>query len=260
MDYAALPLLLLLGFGLLAFASDDDEESGGTLGDADEGGILPEEQPITYIRFDENDDIESFGIGPEAIFAEGGNDQISAGAGNDQIFLSDGDDLSFIDADGDNLPDDPITGALGADFIRGGDGADVLIDGEGSNELFGDLKADVLDATENSPEATNAADLLFGGFGADTLIGDDGDEMYGGEGVDSFIVEFDAATDDAVVISDYVAGETILIQVPETSENEDATATVSDDGINISIGDVTVLIVQGITDPEELNLTVEAIL
>ena len=119
MDYAAFPLLLLLGFGLLAFASNDDEEGGGTLGNADEGGILPEEQPITYIRFDERDDIESFGIGPEAIFAEGCNDQISAGAENDHIFFSDGDDLSFIDAHGDNLPDDPVTGALGDDFIRG---------------------------------------------------------------------------------------------------------------------------------------------
>ena len=45
MDYAAFPLLLLLGFGLLAFASNDDEESGGTLGNADEGGIVPEERP-----------------------------------------------------------------------------------------------------------------------------------------------------------------------------------------------------------------------
>lgn len=124
--------------------------------------------------------------------------------------------------------------------MAGGDGADVLIDVEGSNELFGDLKADVLDATENSPEATDAADQLFGGFGADTLVGDDGDEMHGSEGVDSFIVEFDAATDDAVVISDYTAGETILIQVPESTENEDATATASDDGINVLIGDVTI--------------------
>ena len=64
--------------------------------------------------------------------------------------------------------------------------------------------------------------------------------MHGGEGVESFIVEFDAATDDAVVISDYTAGETILIQVPESAENEDATATASDDGVNVLIGDVTI--------------------
>lgn len=263
-DLYLLPALLLLGLGFLFVGSDDAEsEDSGTLGqsDSDEGQLL-DEASRTFIRLDDTDDTAAFGIGDQVIFSEAGDDQISAGAGNDQIFLSDGDDTSFVDIDDDGLPDKPIDSALGDDFIRGGDGNDIIIDGEGANELFGDLKSDRLDATENDPSATDASDVLFGGFGSDTLIGDDGDEMHGGEGADHFVVEFDSATDDPVLITDYEAGEEILVQVPATTDVDEAIATPAPDGsgINVEIDGNVILTIAGLTDPDQLSLTFEAVL
>ena len=266
-DYSTLPFFLLLGLGLLVGVGDsDDTTSGDTLGDSDSGdadqGQLPTEDPKTFLRFDENDNVAPLGDGIQVAFGEEGDDQISGGAGNDEIFLFDGNDKSFLDANNDDLPDNPVTGALGDDFIRGGDGEDILIDGEGSNEIFGDLKADLIDVTENDPNASDAADTAYGGFGNDTLIGDDGDTLFGGFNKDEFFVQVDASTDDPVTIGDYEVNETITIQLPSDTAVTDATAEVNEagTGLNVSLDDQLILTVEGLTNVDALNLVVEATL
>jgi len=264
-DYSIVPLLLLVGFGLLfASGGDDDQTAGDTLSDGASGidglGQLPTTPPQTLIRFDDDDNIAPLGDGNQIAFGEAGDDQISGDAGDDEIFLRDGDDKSFLDADNDGLPDDPVSGALGDDLIRGGDGDDILIDGEGSNEVFGDLKADFIDVTENDPEATDAPDTAYGGFGSDTLIGDDGDILYGGSNTDAFFVENDTTTDDPVTIADYQLNETITLQIPSDATVTEATAVADESGtaLNVLLDGQVVLIVEGLTNVDALNLVVEA--
>ena len=264
-DPTILGVLFLLGLGFLVFAGDEDDAEDNsaedTLSDSERfDGISPQDEIKTFIRFDNSDDVAELGDGKQVAFGERGDDQISGRAGNDEIFLSGGDDKSFIDADLDGRPDDPVNGALGDDFIRGGDGNDILIDGEGSNEIFGDLKSDFIDVTENDPAATDAADTAYGGFGADVLVGDDGDFLYGGDNKDSFFVELDGSSDDPVTIGDYEAGEEITVMVPENTVVTEATATVNESGTGLEVtldGDV-ILTVEGVTDLDDLNLAIEA--
>lgn len=263
--FSALPLLLLLGIGLLFAGGDDsDETSSDTLSDSgssdDDQGQLPTVSPQTFLRFDDDDNFAPLGEGSQVAFGEAGDDEIEGGDGDDEIFLYDGNDKSFLDADDDNLPDNPVSGALGDDLIRGGDGEDILIDGEGSNEVFGDLKADFIDVTENDPQATNAADTAYGGFGSDTLVGDDGDILYGGQNKDAFFVEFDTASDDPVTIADYEVNETITLQIPADATVTDASAELNESGtgVNVMLNDQIVMVVEGLTNVDALNLVVEA--
>ncbi len=267
-DPTVISVLLLLGLGFLAFGGDESEEteedtSEETLDESARfSGLSPQDEIKTFVRFDNEDDVADLGDGKQVAFGESGNDQIAGGAGDDEIFLAFGNDKSFIDEDLDGLPDDPVTAAMGDDFIRGGDGNDILIDGEGSNEIFGDLKSDFIDVTENDPSATDAADTAYGGFGADTLVGDDGDILYGGENEDSFFVELDGSSDDPVTIGDYEAGEEITVMVPADTTVTEASATVNESGTGLDVtmdGDV-ILTVEGITDLDDLNLAFEATL
>lgn len=266
-DYSTLPFFVLLGLSLFfGFDGGDDEASGGTLGDSASGnldeGELTSEKPVTFLRFDDQDNVAPLGDGNQEAYGEAGNDQIAGEAGDDRIFLNAGNDKSFLDADNDNRPDDPIAEAQGDDFIRGGDGEDILIDGEGANEVFGDLKADFIDTTENDPSAGDAEDTAYGGFGSDTLIGDDGDILYGGENKDAFFVQYDATTDDPVTIADYQVNETITIQLPEDTPVTDATAALNESGTgtDVSLDGQVILTVEGLTNLDALNLVVEATL
>jgi len=105
-----------------------------------------------------------------------GDDRIKGGRGNDFLFGDDNDD-TLIGGQGDDV----ISAGTGADYLRGDEGDDVLY---------------ALDVGSQG-----APDTLFGGEGNDRLIGDDGDTLTGGEGVNRFeIVVGDG--NEAVVITD----------------------------------------------------------
>lgn len=86
----------------------------------------------------------------DAVAPEDGDDSILGGAGNDNIFGEAGDDT--------------IDGGTGNDTLTGGAGNDSLIGGTG-------------------------ADQLFGGAGDDTLFVAQGDQAFGGDGDDLFVIE-----------------------------------------------------------------------
>jgi Ca2+-binding RTX toxin-like protein len=81
-----------------------------------------------------------------------------------------------------------LSGAGGNDEIFGLGGADTLFGGAGNDVLGGGDGNDTLDGGANDDTLNGGAgyDILTGGTGRDTL--DDGEEMYGGFGDDTYIV------------------------------------------------------------------------
>ncbi|MEL6643028.1 MAG: hypothetical protein AAFQ79_03775 [Pseudomonadota bacterium] len=150
-------------------------------------------------------DTANAGEGEDTVFGGGGADNVQGGPGDDRIFLEDGPDQS-IGVDLAGIPQDG-----GNDLIRGGGGNDQLLDRFGMNELFGEEGADTINAVDNTGD--NTPDELFGGFGMDTLIGDDGDELTGGERDDTFFGRFDETGEDPITITDYIdATETLTLE------------------------------------------------
>jgi Ca2+-binding RTX toxin-like protein len=98
----------------------------------------------------------SGGDGKDDLFGDRGADTLLGGAGDDRLFGGD--------------QNDDLQGGANNDELFGGNGNDTLDGGEGDDKLFG--QADY--------------DILIGGSGRDTL--DNGEEMYGGFGDDTYIV------------------------------------------------------------------------
>ena len=86
----------------------------------------------------------------DAVAPEDGDDSILGGAGNDNIFGEAGDDT--------------LDGGSGNDTLTGGSGNDSLIGGIGADQLFGDT-------------------------GDDTLFVAQGDQAFGGDGDDLFVID-----------------------------------------------------------------------
>lgn len=200
----------------------------GTLGDdlifGDINGI-PEND--TILGQEGNDQIFAGG-GDDAIdadegddFVDGaaGNDFVSGGRGIDNIRGGDGRDELYGGADNDILD-----GGTGNDILYGDDaigslgGDDVLNGGIGNDKLYGGLGSDSVDGGDGDDLVHGDAgnDTVTGGFGSDFLSGgtlgsgDDilnshatnvsggfveRDEMFGGDGADTFNLR-----------SDYIAG------------------------------------------------------
>lgn len=244
-----LPALLAIGLGFLIFdsgSSDDDDPVDDTPDTPPNTDVLGEEDSGTApIQLD--DTANNFVGGPEddVIFGNGGDDVISGGAGNDRVFLNAGDDVVDSSEDADNAGDD---------LIRGGDGADILFDDLGANTLFGDLGADTLTTTDQNGEGT--PDVANGGFGNDFIIADDGDVVTGGGGTDTFTVPILTGTEDPVTITDFTSQERLIVEVLEMPDDESATASLSDDGLNteIKIADQTIAILAGFTDIDGLDV------
>jgi len=152
----------------------------------------------------------SGGDGADYILGGAGADTISGGIGDDTIAMGSGNDI--YDA---TLVEELGLEGLGFenggdDLVRGGSGNDVLRDFEGADTLLGGTGNDTVNGTHPTL-ADSAADMLGGGFGDDVLVGDNGDTLEGGDGVDAFTVAFEFDDDrDEVVISDLdAATETV---------------------------------------------------
>jgi len=144
--------------------------------------------------------------GDDSILGGDGDDRVHAGIGHDTVALGDGNDSYVEDWENDD------GGPPDNDLVHGGNGDDTIIASAGRDVLYGDLGDDTLSAVrhESGAELDFGADTLFGGFGRDHLIGNNGDTLVGGEGVDSFEVRNDHAGD-LVIIDDLQPGEQIRI-------------------------------------------------
>ncbi|MDP3860256.1 MAG: permease, partial [Phaeovulum sp.] len=145
----------------------------------------------------------------------------------------------------------PIVEALlGNDVVRGSSGHDFLVDFEGANTLNGGFGDDELWALDH--EGANAADLLQGWAGDDDLLGDDGDTMEGGDGVDSFysvwqpgdaavtITDFDPATESLFInTSDLPASP--LLQLVDLGDGS---------GCEVQLNGETLAVLQGVSAAE----------
>lgn len=245
------PILLLLGLSSLIFADNGGSSSSadGVAGDSgsgteDDAPDTPVTQaPVTnFLDLTEDDDTEEGTDADDVIRAFAGDDSVSGGTGDDRIFLGDGDDLTVVETEGDDL-------------IRGGGGNDLILDDEGANTLYGDLGNDLLASLDDSNDPSEA-DSLFGGFGADVLLADEGDVVSGGNGTDFFGVAF-ANDGEPTTISDYEAGEEIVLALPAVFEDTEVTITPDDAGEDmlINVGTQTAIILKGITDPDDVNVS-----
>ena len=254
-----------------------------------------------WISGGNGDDIVSGGAGTDTLRGDSGNDIIAGGAGADAASGGRGDDL-MLGGEGDdtlngNDDNDSLYGISGADRLFGNDGDDLLsgIDVPGGWSISAeieDLIAEKL-AADHGDAATGAigqrvldqlsshsgnasvqlADSLEGGQGNDTLLGDSGDTLTGGLGLDRFVVDSaradlapGASGYDPVVISDYDTGtateegEQIILRVvgdpaapPELSLRQVGT------GVELRLDDETVAVLanRGLASVDAGRITVE---
>jgi Tol biopolymer transport system component len=131
-------------------------------------------QQGSTLRAGADDDLICGTVGPDKIFAGGGNDRVLAGEGRDIVHGGTGNDEVF-GAGGTDF----VYGESGRDRIHGENGDDVLIGGSGNDILWGDSGGDYL---KGGP----GVDRFFGGYGNDLIDSRDGltEHVYCGEGKD----------------------------------------------------------------------------
>lgn len=240
MELLAIPLLIMLGLSqVLSTVAETDED--------DDNGRDLELGP--------GDDVRRLGSGDDLVRAYGGADQITGGPGDDRILLGAGDDQNYIDNSDNDLR---ASGAFdGNDIIRGGAGHDDILDYRGANTLAGGQGDDRIDAVDQSGQIATP-DILEGGAGDDTLFADAGDRLTGGEGQDRFGIVIDATPDTPAVITDYAAGEALFVSVPLAFAETDATLIRNGDDLELQLGGSVLLILEGVDDPDSVDLTISA--
>ncbi|MEY1557460.1 calcium-binding protein [Yoonia sp. R2331] len=199
------------------------------------------------LELGDGDDIADGGAADDRLFGEEGNDQIWGGTGDDRIFLGEGNDFNY------SVENPQAEQVAGNDFIRGGDGEDWIVDFLGSNTIYGDLGADIVDGVDGNGEA-ESPDALYGGFGKDIIAGDNGDLMSGGADMDAFFVVLNAGPVEPAVITDYEKGEGLFVTVPLAFQNQDAELVQSGGGLDLLLGGEVILRVEGVSDPDDVDL------
>lgn len=217
-----LALLPMLMFGLMDGADDGDSadapDPANSIEGTTEGDVLSgTARGDLCCALDGNDYVSGLEGNDELLLA-GGNDYGLGGSGNDSIYGGDGGDVAF--------------GGTGNDLLRGGGGNDILVDGIGQDTLWGDLGHDFLNAREDSAGQPDSADSVYGGYGFDTLIGDAGDTLSGGAGMDEFYV---IAGNQPVEITDWEAGEPLTVTVPVGLRDSVVTTRDSEDGQDLEV-------------------------
>ena len=134
------------------------------------------------------------GDGNDQIYAKGGNDEAHGGWGNDRVFGDAGSDY--------------LTGDEGRDRVGGGAGDDGIWDGEGDYN--------VLDGGKGNDWVGGIGDL-YGRDGDDIMYtmqggGLQGTRLYGGNGHDTFQVNFDALSG---TIYDPYDGHIVALGAPQ---------------------------------------------
>jgi Ca2+-binding RTX toxin-like protein len=213
-------------------------------------------------------DLLEGGNGDDLLLGAWGNDELVGGAGDDALIGGSGND-DLIGGAGSDL----LLGSSGGDALVGGDGDDLLIGLEvtvdrGPEDLAGldlaafeeelrsyigdDLtEADLRRATvglTNGSSAESVPDLLQGDAGNDTLVGDDGDVISGGTGVDDFAVLAQSGADITTIIDFDPALETlaVLVDGPATGALTFANDAAGD-GLNILLNGQIVANLEGVS-------------
>lgn len=247
-----LPILALLGLsGLLLgdFGSSSNDEDGGVASDGNRSGEgedqLDAPLDTNFFSLSEGDDTEDGTSSNDMIRGLQGDDTVTGGAGDDRVFLDAGDDVSINDNPGDDL-------------TRGGAGDDIIADDQGADTLYGDIGADQISAIDQDNDPSNA-DTLYGGYGNDTLSADEGDTVTGGAGQDAFRIVFNNDGPPAT-LTDYAAGEEITLEVPAMFLDTNIAMVPDENGedMQINIGSQTAIILQGVTDPDTVNVTLSS--
>ncbi|WP_417254918.1 Hint domain-containing protein [Celeribacter sp.] len=160
-----------------------------------------------YIEGGDGNDTIDAGFDDDEVYGGAGNDTIQGGEGNDTIDGGDDNDIIYGDVSPDSddyaafsyyeLDDngettsadsdptnnsDVIYGGAGNDTIYGQDDADTLYGGAGDDTIDGGIDDDTLYGGAGN-------DTLLGGEGDDTIYAGGGDEVTGGEGSDTIIID-----------------------------------------------------------------------
>lgn len=118
---------------------------------------------------------------------------LAGGDGNDTILASGG-AASILEISGGN-GDDALLGTDGNDHLLGDAGQDALLGGLGSDLLEGGAGNDTLEAGSGA-----APDTLKGGLGQDRLLLGSGDQAFGEEDDDRFLVQGEPLLSAATII------------------------------------------------------------
>ena len=195
-------------------------------------------------------------------FGTDGDDTIEIQDGVTQVFTLEGDDtIGFADPSDAADPDrdlrinageghDTVTSGLGNDIIFGNLGDDLIYGGGGFDEINGGFGADEIHSLDSNAN-DGSFDEVDGGGGEDRLIGDDGDILTGGRGVDAFFGAFDSTNDDPITITDFdPATEQLSVTVALPEDVVPIALTAEADGDNpntlIKSGDRVLFILQNV--------------
>ncbi len=143
-----------------------------------------------------DDAIRAFG-GDDLVDGNGGDDRVLAGAGDDTVYGGTGNDV-LRGMDGN----DSLEGGSGDDYLLGKSGDDILRAGTGTDVLKGGIGSDLLDGRDGAVSGADS-DTLEGGDDNDRLIGDNGDVLTGGAGIDDFEVVVDPDGAEVVQLTDF---------------------------------------------------------
>ena len=133
----------------------------------------------------------------------GGADKMKGGAGNDTYVIDNaGDTVTEAAGEGHDSVESSVSFSLGAGF------EDLLLVGTGNTSATGNALANVI--TGNA-----GGNAIAGGLGKDMLTG--------GDGADSFVFDFKAGKKNADTITDFSAGDVIVL-------DSDVFKKVNDDG------------------------------
>ncbi|MES2665322.1 MAG: hypothetical protein V4712_04430 [Pseudomonadota bacterium] len=239
--------------GTASFGDDDPAEV--TLSDGDDLHLAKDGRD--FVEGGGGDDLIAGEQGRDTLNGDGGNDLLLGGLGDDVLSGGDGDDEMIGGIGNDDMEggagDDALVGSTGADTLSGGEGDDFLVgvDAQPGNfvtEALATTAADVAevlpglfdgvvdgwraDRISNDIQSANTdlwpvwPDEVNGDAGNDTLLGDRGDTLTGGEGVDDFVAVVGPDWSTPVAITDFAPATEVLQLFIEGGPNP-ATGVVS---------------------------------
>ena len=161
------------------------------------------------VRGSDGGDLVEGNNGNDTLFGGGGDDRVNGGSDDDLLFGAGGNDNLRGDRGDDELNGgggiDVINGGSGNDILRGGAGDDTLVGDGGANTLFGQAGNDVL-------IINGGVDVALGGSGNDTFsLSSGASTLSGGSGDDTFAISRSFSGFSDHTITDWEAGETILV-------------------------------------------------